>query len=178
MTVDSDTAENVKQYLEAWVTMRTMMNKQENRKPNPDLYLCYEQLVLDRGRPFTRKPLDQLNLDDTVTLFDFSPYEEQGNCFANAWMLHTDLREFGVETAYVEGYAAGLLPTNHAWVLDLSDGLIVDTTWEDDDEHTAYFGIVFSDELALSQMVRTNHYGLLGNDWMLDCPLLRRDTWT
>lgn len=65
-----------------------------------------------------------------------------GACYANSQYLAKRRKGW----RYVEGYAAYLIPVEHAWCLD-PEGNVVDPTW-DDDKPADYFGIEFDLELV------------------------------
>lgn len=150
MTAEAE-AHPVRQYLEGWQQLRTMRPDLQPR-PNGWKYGSYEELVLDLGKPFVRKPLPT----------GVEP-GEQGECFSNA--LNTVMRDAG-RWRYVEGYATGaVIPVNHAWVLDTADGKIFDPTWPDDEDHRGYYGIVFPFQFVIETVHQQGVYGILANDW-------------
>lgn len=97
---------------------------------------------------------------------------EDKQCFGNALNLAIEH-----DLVYVEGYAAGLIPTLHAWCLD-SDGYVIETTWDEDhpsDQHI-YLGIPMNTEAVARHCVATGYYGVLGNDWRNAISVLRTGT--
>lgn len=84
-------------------------------------------------------------------------------CFMNAQRL--------AETKgyrYVEGYAAGIIPTLHSWVLN-HDGVVIDPTWEDKD--AVYFGVVIPLGYVWKMNLLRKAYGVL-DAWEIGYPLL------
>jgi hypothetical protein len=130
-------------------------------------YRTYEGMVLDLGQSFERKPLPPT----------FRKMRAR-HCYGNA--LRCVLRDGGDQYRYVEGYAAGVIVTEHAWVLDMEDGKIFDPTWPRNDRHGPYYGIVFPTEFAWRHTLDTGEYGLLAGDWLNENHLLRngRSAWT
>lgn len=63
-------------------------------------------------------------------------------CFDNAYQL----ARRNPELTYVEGYACGLIPVHHAWVVT-PEGIVIDHTWKEEGRWTqderAYFGVAF-----------------------------------
>ena len=89
---------------------------------------------------------------------------KEKECFSNAFYCVTKFPHDRYQ--YCEGWAAGILPTEHAWVLDTEDGKIFDPTWPNDDRHNEYYGIVFPTSFVMSHIIKTGYYGLIANDWM------------
>jgi hypothetical protein len=118
----------------------------------PDfLYPSYESLVLKYG-----------------TLYTGGRLEVSGRikeCYINAYYA---ARDNG--WTYVEGYASSIIPVGHAWCLD-GDGVVVETTWPE--VGSEYYGVPLRPEWVLAQAMKTKHWGVLPNDWMRDCVLLR-----
>lgn len=129
-------------------------------------HFTYEGMVLDLGQPCERKPMP----------VGFRRMRSN-HCFGNA--IHCVLRDGGDRYRYVEGYAAGIIVTEHAWVLDTLDGKIFDPTWPRDDRHTHYYGIVLPTAFVWKRTLDVGYYGLLACDYMEDNYLLRngRSAW-
>lgn len=58
------------------------------------------------------------------------------SCYGNALLLGDSLN-----LRYIEGYATGVIPVQHAWNID-ADGTLIDNTWMNGG--LAYFGVEFS----------------------------------
>jgi len=74
---------------------------------------------------------------------------------------------------YVEGYAFGIIPIVHAWVVD-SNGTVVDNTWREDlveSEDRAYLGIPLKLSYVNKVIVRREKFGVL-DCWELEWPLM------
>lgn len=87
------------------------------------------------------------------------------NCFqhaAEAAMLHRDF-------TYCEGYAAGIIPVLHAWLVD-TNGLVIETTWEEVGEY--YYGIPFRTDWVRQQLKLKRHYSMI-DQWEYDWPTIR-----
>lgn len=115
-------------------------------------YRTVEELVQAHGRFYTPAPLP--------------PRFEQAQpraCYENAAMLALEHPEL----TYVEGYAAGLIPTPHAWVTE--DGTsAIDPTWAE--PGAAYFGVPFSTEWLHQHLTSSGHWGVFFME-MADDPL-------
>lgn len=120
-------------------------------RPNDWRYCCFEELILSHGRKFeqvVRRP----------------KWVQKGiikECFANCLkevVKHPD------RLVYCEGYATGVIPTHHAWLL--YEGKVIDPTWDGRDiikDHTEYFGIPFNYNYVLRIATETGYYGVIDN---------------
>ncbi len=117
------------------------------------------------------RSLDQLMLLDEFVLRNGKPWiaapykgarGEAKMCFKNAF----DLQAVRPRLLYVEGYALrpdiGLL-MHHAWLADPTTQHVVDPTW-DRPESCDYFGIPFTRDEALEQVLKSETYGMLGTE--------------
>lgn len=93
-----------------------------------------------------------------------SEWEEKA-CFENALATATLHKEY----RYAEGYAAGLMPVLHAWLVD-PDGNAVDPTWRE--PGTAYMGIIFPVKEVMSNWQETGVFCMI-DDWHNGWPLLK-----
>ena len=88
-------------------------------------------------------------------------------CFDNAYRLarRSKLR-------YVEGYALGVIPVEHAWVVN-EQNEVIDPTWhmQRSSLGTAYYGVVIPLKLMVKSRRRGCSSGLF--DWMHRFPLLK-----
>jgi len=89
---------------------------------------------------------------------------EMKECFMNAQRL---AQTKGYR--YVEGYAAGIIPTLHAWVINEHD-IVIDPTWNDDE--AVYFGVVIPMAYVLKVNLLRKAYGVL-DAWEIGWPLLK-----
>ena len=80
-----------------------------------------------------------------------------GECFRNSF--HLMLENPGL--IYVEGYGNSIIPTLHAWCIDVN-GNVVDATWEGP-EQCAYYGIPFRREFVIEETIKLKVYGLLSD---------------
>jgi hypothetical protein len=88
---------------------------------------------------------------------------EMKECFMNAQRL-AQMKGY----RYVEGYASGIIPTLHAWVINEHD-VVLDPTWNDED--AVYFGVVIPMAYVLKVNLLRKAYGVL-DAWEIDYPLL------
>lgn len=160
----TDVEAQVRDYLAAQVAITRQRGAYA---PAEYLYAGPADLVLQAGRAWTPAPLP--------------PGIRPGyprSCFDNAYLLAARSRG---RLRYVEGYAAGILPVEHAWCVDLADR-VVDPTWTaTDPDHRSraplglvYLGLVI--DLATvrrcrRRRVRSSASALF--DWLAGYPLLR-----
>lgn len=108
-------------------------------------YSCVEELVMREGRTFTRRAA---NVEQG----------ERHQCFKNA--LHLAVSSNG-ELFYCEGWAAGVIPVEHAWCVD-RHGFVHDPTWDARDGDV-YLGVILEAEEALATVLKQGYYGVLFN---------------
>lgn len=77
-------------------------------------------------------------------------------CFRNAAMIA--LRPKNRRFIYCEGYAMGIVPTAHAWLID-DAGQTFDPTWSTGGEE--YFGIAINRSYLLNVIRASDHYGVI-----------------
>lgn len=120
-------------------------------------YGSYEELVLIEGH----------HMEQLLPIPDVQR-GVMGECYRNSQLFVMDNSEF----TYCEGWAISArlpIPLQHAWVID-GDGKVIDPTW-DDEAH--YYGIPFETEFLVDFTLNVGYYGILGNDYLNDCALLR-----
>lgn len=99
---------------------------------------------------------------------------ELGECY---WNSYTAAVELGYQ--YVEGYACtnNMMIVPHAWFED-DEGTIIDPTWAQLDLEPnfqiTYFGVKFSTEFVIDRTDVTAHCAVLGSDWMVHAPIIKR----
>lgn len=135
-----------------WLTMNNAMVRAPKSWPYRSTY----DFVLRHGifMPWRRKP---------ATIPDMTPK----GCFYNAYELTRRDRRL----TYCEGFAAGILVTPHAWVID-QEGYVIDATWDgldhhaDDDEPRCYLGVPFKRQYVLDTMKPWhNNFTILERYW-------------
>jgi hypothetical protein len=140
-----------------------------SRPDCPHRYASFQELVLDKGRPYRAMPLPPLVMRGPP-----------GRCYTNTIALVRDplLRmpsELAPFLTYVEGFAIAFdsgLAVHHAWAVD-RHGQVWDRTWSDP-EHAAYFGIPFDrDQLERFNALGEEYVGMLESDYLRRFPLLR-----
>lgn len=139
------TISSVREYLE-------MVASVSNKGPTLNGYHSFAEFLLKHGLRFNVSP-DRAGLPAWVK--PMVPKE----CFSNAAKLairHPD------KLAYVEGYAAGIIPLSHAWCVD-RDGEVVDPTWGHNEVRagTDYFGVAVSTEFLTKLLLENKYYGLI-----------------
>jgi hypothetical protein len=119
-------------------------------------YRSIYEFLLREGEGFELKPLPQGAGAGTP-----------GRCYANCHELATRYPE---RYAYCEGIAAAGygVPLEHAWLLDLSDGHVVDPTWHDESAGL-YLGVAVAPEYLTSAFCRS---GSVLHDWRARHPIL------
>lgn len=61
---------------------------------------------------------------------------------------------------YCEGVAQGVIPVDHAWVMDSVTGRAYDLTWK---EGVGYFGLAFDTDWLRRRIISSETYGILGD---------------
>jgi len=139
--------------------MQAMRKLHETMIPPAEFkYLCTEDFVLQHGCFFTPKPLPKNRRPMMLK-----------ECFNNAFHVAVCNKS---RYRYCEGFAAGVIPVHHAWLID-AEGNVIDPTWASRDcgVGDSYYGV----ELDLLEVAFTRKEGtssLLG-DYMRRFPALR-----
>jgi hypothetical protein len=139
---------DVEQYMNLMVKMRKTMHVPESL-----VYCCIEDLVLQKGSFMGARHAKSDNY----------PRGAIKQCFMNAYQL---LHMPGL--SYCEGFAMGVIPMLHAWMID-EEGNVIDPTWQDGVE---YFGIELPTEFVIATVLTRGAYGVLDNMEM-GFPLLK-----
>lgn len=145
----------VEQYLRMMTEMRKKIHSSSEFK-----YCCFEEFVLKYGQEFKNYMPKPKWVKKGIIKECFS------NCFKEA-TTHPD------RLTYCEGYALGVIPVHHAWLL--YDDKVIDPTWDGRNivkEHTEYFGIKFNFKYIMKVAIETGYYGVLDN-FAQKFPLLR-----
>jgi len=149
----------LKQYLDWMVSCRKVLGPRNNKFK----FSCMEDFVLTHGQFFPNYiPKPKWVRKGVIK-----------QCFANcakAVMRNPD------KLIYCEGFASGIIPVNHAWLLT-TDGQIIDPTWDGrkeikhEGEGTEYYGVPFKFGYVLRILRETGYYGVLDN-WKNGFPLM------
>lgn len=121
-------------------------------------------LLLRHGHLFTKAPDD--HMPDALR-------GAMQQCFYNSVMAAAARPD---RLVYCEGIAfSGIIPVDHAWVLDLETGMAWDPTWSEKHmgprmQSTCYVGLPFRLELVLERAERGNWCML--DDWHEHWPIL------
>ena len=129
-------------------------------------YLCIEDFVRREGQSFGAPSTSELPPD----VYRGVIKECFKNCVNSVAMRGTDY-------LYCEGYACGIIPMLHAWLVS-PDGQVVDPTWRE--PGTEYFGVLFNRKFVLEQTLKQETYGLL-DAYTSGWPLLKgipKDEWS
>ena len=80
------------------------------------------------------------------------------DCYYNSMVCQS----FNNELEYWEGWAAGIIPTNHAW--NVQDNSVIDLTWSkldymrDNPEQVAYFGVAIPREFVQERLFKETRF--------------------
>ena len=129
--------------------------RETSKRPPIFAYSCLEDWLLKHGTFFTPK-----NLPSTVRPMGLQ------QCYENAWRVAQRTKAYH----YVEGFAIGMIPVLHAWLID-RDGNVIDPTWASRTAGigSAYMGV----ELNLEEVRRSRRAGCycLTMDYKRDYPV-------
>lgn len=151
-----DTTDPVEEYLNHIVLAGTLFGW---GRQGDGLYRSYEELILDRGRHYDGAPRPK-----------GMRKQQNKQCFRNTLRLC----QIRPGLRYVEGYACGIIPVQHAWAID-EDDRVIDLTW-DKPEEASYYGLVIPTSVACRLAIKHGCYGVLGSDYRLGAPLLVHGT--
>lgn len=140
--------EEIMEYLKSIRKVQSGMGSANTKFP----FISIEDYVLKNGRFFEIDPSIKVKRG------------EMKGCFKNAQKL-AEARGY----RYVEGYAAGVIPTLHGWVVDEND-TVIDPTWKDPE--AVYFGVVIPMAYVYKVNVLREAYGVL-DAWEIGYPLLK-----
>jgi hypothetical protein len=87
-------------------------------------------------------------------------------CFANATRLALNCPSL----IYCEGYALGIIPVHHAWVVTRR-GTVIDPTWNDANQHE-YYGVPINHSYLRKSILEYGVYGLI-DLWEHGWPILK-----
>lgn len=98
-----------------------------------------------------------------------------GMCYFNAAKY---VANNGNGLVYCEGYAAGIIPVLHAWLIDMRQPTkAIDPTWTGTNKRPAmgvdYFGVPIKRHFLKAHLLRTEHWSSILDDWQHDFPILR-----
>lgn len=82
---------------------------------------------------------------------------KMGHCYSTAGELALSNTD---ELIYVEGYAMGIFPLQHAWCINAA-GEVIDPTWDTPD-NCAYFGIPVAPDFLRDRVLETGKWGIFG----------------
>lgn len=133
----------VRQYLEMVARMKEQMTKADF----PYRYKGVEALVLAEG-------IDYPVIASAQEADELLGRGETKGCYRNAWIAAMD----DPSLTYVEGFAASIIPTQHAWVID-AYGVVYDNTWST--PGSEYLGIPIPTGTLRRITQRTGYFGVL-----------------
>lgn len=142
--------------IRAYLRIQTRLSA-DHYRPDAYAYRGPADLLLRHGRPYDPHP--------------FPARRTRGRprqCYDNAFKLAARSRG---RLRYAEGYAAGLIPVEHAWCLD-DRSRVVDPTWDDG---VAYFGVELPLETVRAARRPDNLSALF--DWLGHHPLCQIGAW-
>ncbi len=120
-------------------------------------YCCIDHFVLVNGAHMRPCPKRQWPLSAVK-----GPERE---CFRNAALVAMADKDL----IYCEGYALGIIPLMHVWVID-AKGRVIDNTWERPGRD--YYGVAIRTEYLRDQLLKQKVYGLIDQPTQ-DWPLVR-----
>jgi hypothetical protein len=151
---------DIKQYLNAVLVMQHRCHEKDGSRRKDWKYFCIEDFVSKRGQLFS-PPAGDLPKDVPPGIIK----ECYKNCIDATILCCSDSPDY----FYCEGYATGLIPMLHAWLVT-TDGEVVDPTWPE--PGTEYFGVAFKPDFVRKQTLSQGHYGLI-DAWTSEWPLLK-----
>lgn len=144
--------DKMKDYLEQITRLR------RDHIPKGWKWPCIEAMVRSEGMGFS-------SMETEVPEHLRGP---MGQCFQNAWKAVV-LSEH--ELTYCEGYAWGIIPALHAWVMR-PDGVILDPTWAGQVAATSYYGVPLKYHFVLKFRQKNRSISIL-DAWEDGMPMLR-----
>jgi hypothetical protein len=152
-------SDNNIEYLITTLQQRAELFTKLNKNPNL-LYKSVDGLVLAYGQPFTKQ----------IT----SPFKgEPKSCCQNCYQALYDFPEL----SYCEGFAMNNnigIPIIHAWLVN-KNLEVIDPTWTGEKfQNCTYFGVVLTEDFVLEMTEKTERYGILESDYLMDYQLQRQ----
>lgn len=142
---------HVREYLEA--ESRLMSSVGHKRMKCWNGYASMGDFVLKNGTDFTATPLQETSLRGKMK-----------ECFKNA----ANIALFESDYIYCEGYALGVIPVHHAWVIH--NGQAIEVTWKE--PGSEYFGVPISESYLRKRILETECWHSLIDDWQNKWPML------
>lgn len=139
-------------YLQAQAGFMARINNRIGR------YTGLADFLLQHGRQFAIKPFPG----------EFRRGKAQ-HCFKNCAQLAMRYSRL----TYCEGYAAGVIPVLHAWLMD-SDGQAIDPTWTGNDRPQAsdYYGVPIKTRYVIEHAASRSLHAPMLDDWSHNFPIL------
>jgi len=132
-------------------------------------YVCMEEFVLEHGRPFLPQRLPD----------DYTKGEPQ-QCYKNSQELIVFRHQVNGDTlTYCEGYAAGIIPVLHGWLVN-QRGEVIDRTWTGKRRTSGaplaveYYGVPFRSDYVRRMVVKSKSWLSLIDNWEDEWPLLTK----
>lgn len=121
-------------------------------------YSCIEEFVLRNGR----------SLGGMSTKPRWIPQGTIKECFSNCFNI---LVRYPETVTYCEGYATGIIPVHHAWLLYKNK--VIDPTWHGRHKMSSveYYGIPFRYDYVVKTAIDSGYYSVLDN-FAMRYPLL------
>jgi|GEM_PF-1663478 len=123
-------------------------------------YKSNQRLILDTGKPFEKR-------------VEPTPFKgEPKSCYQNCFQLLGKKNLY-----YCEGFATHNsypLAFAHAWLVN-DTGEVIDPTWWDVAKfaNSVYLGVAFNEEFVREIATKTQKYGIIENDFMIDHKIKR-----
>lgn len=131
------------------------------QRPPDFQYFSLYGLVAEKGIEFRHEPLNPPERDELLKIlkkvrrYCFKKYFSMGECFKNAF--NVSLFSDGA-IKYVEGFAAGIIPTLHAW--SVFKGKVIDLTWREK-HHDPRTGVAAMIERINWNIINSSYIGMM-----------------
>jgi len=145
--------------------MRNMDRMKRSVASASTIVYTMEGFVLEHGRPWHAAPRPKAYRK----MRDKQCFMNAQRLLARSWVRFRDADLESI--VYCEGYAVGIIPVHHAWLVDRS-GYVIDPTWREP-ERATYFGVPFKTAYVIGKVTQTKVWGSMLDNHEQGWPLLR-----